>query len=271
MKVKLGALLLLIFLTGCATGPNTNPRDPFEPFNRSVYKFNDTVDTAVLKPVATAYRDIVPKLVRQGVNNFFSNLQDAWSVVNNILQLKGDAAGDSLARFGVNTFLGLGGIFDLATDLQIESHTKDFGHTLGYWGVPAGPYIMLPLLGPSTLRDTVALPVDTQGDIVAGLSDVPARNTLTVVRVVDKRTELFKAEKMLDEIALDKYTFIRDAYLQRRRSSIYDGNPPEDADTAEVQPAPNDLVTSIIETPVNNTPAEALSNAGIPGDEKVKP
>jgi phospholipid-binding lipoprotein MlaA len=271
MRVKLGALFLLVCLTGCASGPNANPRDPLEPFNRGVYQFNDAVDAAVLKPVATAYRDVVPSLIRQGVGNFFANLQDAWSVVNNALQLKGEAAGDSLARFGVNTFLGIGGIFDLATDLQIERHTKDFGHTLGYWGVPPGPYIVLPLLGPSSLRETVALPVDNLGDMVAGQNQVPVRNTLTVLRGVDQRSELLKASKMLDEVALDKYTFIRDAYLQRRRNAIYEGNPPSEEDTGEAQPGPKDLVTSKAEMPVTNPEAVTLSNAGVPGDEKVKP
>ena len=271
MRAKIGALLLLILLTGCASGPNANPRDPLEPFNRGVYKFNDAVDTAVLKPVATAYRDVIPVLVRRGVGNFFANLEDAWSGVNNALQLKGGAAVDSFARFGVNTVLGIGGIFDWATEMQIERHTKDFGHTLGYWGVPPGPYLVLPLLGPSSLRETVALPVDQQGDIVAGINDVPTRNTLTVLRVVEQRSELLNASKMLDEVALDKYTFIRDAYLQRRRNTIYEGNPPSEEDTGEAQPEPKDLVTSKAEIPVTNPLVETLNNAGVPGDEEVKP
>jgi phospholipid-binding lipoprotein MlaA len=271
MRVKFGALLLLLLLTGCATGPNANPRDPLEPFNRGVYKFNDAVDTAVLKPVATAYQDVVPKLVRRGVSNFFANLQDAWSVVNNALQLKGVAAGDSLARFGVNTFIGIGGIFDVATDLNIERHTKDFGHTLGYWGVPPGPYLVLPLLGPSSLRETVALPVDVQGDIVAGINDVPTRNTLTVVRVVDQRAQLLKASQMLDEVALDKYTFTRDAYLQRRRNTIYDGNPPEEEDTGAAEPRQPDVMPAQAQTSATDSLSETLSSAGMPGDEKAKP
>ena len=267
-----GLLLALLVMTGCASGPNANPRDPLEPFNRSVYKFNDAVDTAVLKPVATAYQDVVPKLVRQGVNNFFGNLQDAWSAVNTALQLKGAAAGDSLARFGVNTFLGFGGILDWATEFQIERHTKDFGHTLGYWGVPPGPYLVLPLLGPSSLRETAALPVDSQGDIVSGINDVPTRNTLTVVRVVDQRAHLLKATDMLDEIALDKYTFIRDAYLQRRRNTVYDGNPPSEEDTGESQPMQPDVnPVKAEQRPETNSLSETLSSAGIPGDEKVKP
>jgi phospholipid-binding lipoprotein MlaA len=261
MKTLLRLLLITLVLSGCASGPQADPRDPLEPFNRGVYQFNDAVDRAVLKPVATAYHDGVPSLVRLGVNNFFGNLEDAWSFVNNTLQLKGRAAGDSFFRFGVNTLLGLGGILDVASEMAIEKHTKDFGHTLGYWGVKPGPYLVLPLLGSSTLRDAVGRAVDTQGDIVNGLSDSKTRDTLTVVRVVDTRANLLQASAMLDELALDKYTFIRDAYLQRRRSAIYDGNPPEE-ETLDAVQVPLDVVQSAPDT---------LNTAGLPGDEKVKP
>lgn len=272
-----GALLVLLVLAGCASGPNANPQDPLEPFNRGVYKFNDAVDVAVLKPVATAYQDVVPSLVRRGVNNFFANLEDAWSIVNNGLQLKGEAMGDSMARFGVNSFLGIGGIFDIATDLQIAKHTKDFGHTLGYWGVAPGPYLVLPFLGSSTLRDTAALPVDWQGDLAGSIQHVPTRNTVTVVKVVDGRANLLQASAMLEQIALDKYTFVRDAYLQRRRSAIYDGNPPEEK-SSDLYIAPTDWSESqsevMPETPAQaptETPAETLTVGGTPLVEKVKP
>ena len=261
MKVLFRLLLITLALSGCASGPTADPRDPLEPFNRSVYQFNDSVDRAVLKPVATAYQDAVPSLVRRGVNNFFGNLEDAWSFVNNTLQLKGQAAGDSFFRVGVNTFLGLGGVLDVASEMAIEKHTKDFGHTLGYWGVKPGPYLMLPLLGPSSVRDAVGRVVDTQGDVVAGLQDIPTRNTLTVVGVVDTRANLLKATAMLDELALDKYTFIRDTYLQRRRSAIYDGNPP-DEEAVDAAPISSDVVQK---------PTDALNTAGLPGDEKAKP
>ena len=231
--VLLGARIIAVMgffvaLAGCATGPNADPRDPIEPFNRGVYRFNDALDTAVLKPVATAYRDVTPELIRRGVGNFFANLEDIWSFVNNALQFKGQAAGDSLARFGINTFIGMGGVFDVASDLSIEKHARDFGHTLGYWGVAPGPYLVLPLLGPSSLRDTVALPVDMAGDLVSQVLHIPTRNSAKVIRIIDNRSELLRAGDMLDEIALDKYSFIRDAYLQRRRNAIYDGNPPEE-------------------------------------------
>jgi phospholipid-binding lipoprotein MlaA len=276
LRCVLGSSLLIVLalLSGCATGPNANPRDPLEPFNRGVYQLNDAVDRAVLKPVATAYQDVVPSLIRRGVNNFFANLQDAWSFVNNALQFKGESAADSAVRFGVNTFIGLGGVLDVATEMNIEKHTKDFGHTLGYWGVAPGPYLVLPLLGSSTLRDTVALPVDFQGDLVGSIEHVPTRNTLIALRLVDDRANLLKASAMLDEVALDKYTFVRDAYLQRRRSAIYDGNPPDDDTTGGIFPVQPELTPSRealrSETPTNAL-TETLSNAGLPGDEKVKP
>lgn len=276
-----GVLLVLLSLAGCASGPNANPRDPWESFNRGVYNFNDAVDTAVLKPVATAYRDVTPAPVRRGVGNFFGNLEDAWSFVNNALQLKGQAAIESLTRFGVNTFFGLGGVLDVATEMNIEKHTKDFGLTLGHWGVAPGPYLVLPLLGPSTLRDTVALPVDLQGDLVSSITHVPTRNTATVLRAVDNRAGLLKTTAMLEEAALDKYTFTRDAFLQRRRSTIFDGNPPEEK-AGEIWPVELDVVDSRTATATPTSPnassdasphasAETLSNAGRPGNEKVTP
>lgn len=227
-------LVLAIFmLSGCASGPNANSRDPLEPFNRGVYQFNDTVDRAVIKPVATVYRDVLPTPVRTGVTNFFANLQDAWSFVNNSLQLKGEAAGNSLVRFGVNTLLGFGGVLDIATEMQIERYTEDFGQTLGHWGVGAGPYLVLPLLGPSTLRDTAALPVDAQGNLVSGVSDVSTRNSLTALGLLNRRARLLEATSILDQVALDPYTFTRDAFLQRRQNDVYDGYPPDDAESVD--------------------------------------
>jgi phospholipid-binding lipoprotein MlaA len=239
----ISALLISLFLAGCASGPNADPRDPLEPFNRGVYHLNSAVDAAVLKPVAIAYRDVAPVRLRQGIGNFFGNLEDVWSFVNNVLQFKGQAAIDSLRRVGINTFLGWGGVFDVATEMDLEKHTKDFGHTLGYWGIGSGPYLVLPLLGSSTLRDTLALPVDWKGDIVANVAHVPTRNTATLLRAVDQRSDLLKASAMLEEAALDPYTFVREAFLQRRRSVIFDGNPPEEDEpekssvqTTEVKP-----------------------------------
>ena len=225
--------LAVLTLSGCATGPNANSRDPLEPFNRGMYQFNDTVDRAVVKPVATVYHDVLPSPVRTGVTNFFANLQDAWSFVNNTLQLKGEAAGNSLVRFGVNTFLGLGGVLDIASEMQIERHTEDFGQTLGYWGVGAGPYLVLPLLGPSTVRDTAASPVNAYGNFVAGVDHTATRNTLTALGLLDRRARLLDATRILDQVALDPYTFTRDAFLQRRQNDVYDGYPPDDAESAD--------------------------------------
>jgi phospholipid-binding lipoprotein MlaA len=223
---RLFLLSLLLVIAGCATGPNANPRDPFEPFNRGVMRFNEGVDAALLKPVATAYREGVPPLVRTGVSNFFGNLSDVWSAVNSLLQLKIQNAAENFMRVNVNTFFGLGGILDIASDLNIERHREDFGQTLGRWGVGAGPFIMLPLLGPSTLRDTVALPVDMHFDLVRQVSDQSVRYGLYGLRVVDARANLLRVSSVIDEAALDKYSFTRDAYLQKRRAEVYDSNKP---------------------------------------------
>lgn len=210
----------LLGLAGCATGPNANPKDPIEPFNRGVQRFNDGVDEAVLKPVATVYRDVTPDLVRTGVSNFFSNLRDLWSSVNAALQLRPREATENFLRFGINTTWGLGGVLDIASEMQIERTTLDFGQTLGRWGVPAGPYLVLPFMGPSTVRDTVGVVLVTSGDLVSGVEHIPSRNTLYALRIVEARANLLRAGFMLDQAALDKYSFTRDAYLQRRESQI---------------------------------------------------
>ena len=216
--------------TGCATGPNANPKDPLEPMNRSIARFNDSLDENVLKPVATGYRDATPDLVQKGVRNVFNNLSDMWSTVNSGLQLKGRDTAESFMRVVVNTVFGVYGIFDVATEIKLQRHTEDFGQTLGYWGVPSGPYLVLPLLGPSTLRDTAGLPVDTSADVVRNLDHIPTRNSALSLRIVEKRADLLKTTGMLEQAALDKYSFTRDSYLQYRRAQIYDGNPPEEED-----------------------------------------
>lgn len=217
-----GGWLLLgaLALSGCATGPHANPKDPIEPFNRGVQRFNDGVDEAFLKPVATAYRDVTPDVVRTGVNNFFSNLRDLWSSVNAALQLRPREATENFLRFSVNTFWGIGGLLDIASEMQIERTTLDFGQTLGRWGVPSGPYLVLPLLGPSTLRDTVGMGVESSGDLLGGMDHIPSRNSLYALRIVETRANLLRAGSLLDQAALDKYSFTRDAYLQRRESQI---------------------------------------------------
>lgn len=213
LAAALGAALLL---AGCASGPQANPADPFEPYNRGMTTFNENVDKAMLKPVATAYRDITPQPVRTGVTNFFGNLGDAWSFVNSVLQLRGREAFDSLVRFGTNTVLGLGGVLDIASEAGIARHKQDFGLTLGRWGVPTGPYLVLPLLGPSTVRDTAALPVDLYADPLLAVDPVSARNSLNALRFVNRRAELLRATSVLDAAALDSYSFTRDVYLRLR-------------------------------------------------------
>ena len=228
MRIVLFVMALCLTLVGCATGPTANPRDPFEPFNRSIFGFNDAVDRTVLKPVATAYRNVTPGVVRTGVGNFFSNLEDFWSLANSLLQLKGRAAADTAVRLSVNTFLGLAGVIDLAGEMGIDRHKEDFGQTLGYWGVPGGPYLVLPLLGNFTLRDAAALPVDFKGDMVSNLSHQRSRYSLKALNLIDFRAAFLNASSLIEGAALDKYTFTRDAYLQSRRSAIYDGNAPDE-------------------------------------------
>ena len=215
------AALALALLQGCASGPNASRDDPFEPLNRTVFRFNEGLDRAVLKPVATAYRDATPEPVRNSVTNFFENVADLWSAANNVLQGKPREGVDSLARFGVNTFLGVGGLFDIAGyKLKIPKHKEDFGQTLGTWGMDTGPYLVLPVLGSSSVRDTIGLLVDAQGNLVAQASNVPVRNSLTGLRLVDTRANLLNAGDLVDAAALDKYTFSRDVYLHRRQSLI---------------------------------------------------
>ncbi|MCB2017806.1 MAG: VacJ family lipoprotein [Hydrogenophaga sp.] len=213
---------VLASLTACATGPNVDPRDPLEPMNREVTKFNDAVDGVVLKPVATLYRDITPDPIRTGVNNFFENLRDVWSFVNATLQLRPREAAENFMRFNVNTVFGLGGILDVASEMGIERTRLDFGQTLGRWGLPAGPYLVLPIFGPSTVRDTAGLSIESKGDLVLGVSDVPVRNSLYALRAVDTRANLLRATRLLEGAALDKYSFTRELYLQRRESQIED-------------------------------------------------
>ncbi|WP_261802566.1 VacJ family lipoprotein [Variovorax sp. PAMC28562] len=220
------AAVLLASTFGCAavSGQAPNPADPLEPFNRSVFRFNEGVDRAVLRPVATAYRDTLPLMVRTGVSNFFGNLGDVWSLANNVMQLKLQNSAETFMRLNVNTIFGLGGLLDIASEAGIERHREDFGQTLGRWGVPTGPYVVLPLLGPSTVRDTAALPVDHYGDVLSVVHDIGARNSLYALRVVDERATFLRAGQMLDEIALDKYSFTRDAFMQHRRSEVSGGS-----------------------------------------------
>lgn len=214
--------LLLGALGGCATLDQPNPRDPWEGFNRRSYEFNEGVDRVVLKPAATWYREKVPALMRTGVSNFFGNLTDAWSAVNSLMQFRLQDFEENLARFHINTMFGVFGVFDVASDLNIDRHREDFGQTLGRWGVPAGPYVVLPLLGPSTLRDAAVLPVEHRFDLVRQIDANGVRAATQTLRVVNTRANLIRVSNVLEEVSLDKYSFTRDAYLQRRRAEVMD-------------------------------------------------
>ena len=231
----LAVAAIVALSAGCATAPGGDPRDPWEPYNRSMSKFNDSVDDAVLKPVATVYRDVLPQPVRTGVGNFFGNLSDVWSFVNNALQAKPEGSLHSFWRVVVNSTIGLAGVLDPATEMRLERHREDFGQTLGRWGVPPGPYFVIPLLGPSTVRDTAALPVDFYGHPLGHMHDVAWRNSLTGVQLIHTRAAVLGATDLLDAAALDPYTFKRDAFLQRRQNDVYDGNPPADEERYDLE------------------------------------
>jgi phospholipid-binding lipoprotein MlaA len=227
--IRLVAVVALLgLLQACATTTGTNPRDPLESVNRKVFLFNDAMDQAVVKPVATVYRDVVPSWTRKGVSNFFNNLEDAWSVVNNAVQGRPQQTGESMARVMVNTTLGLGGLLDLATSLNLERQTSTFGYTLGRWGLSPGPYVVLPVLGPATMREVVGLPVDWKGSPISRVPDRTASYSLKALSLVDLRVVYLGADDVLAGAALDKYSFTRDSYLQRQRNIFYDGNPPEE-------------------------------------------
>ncbi len=229
--VLLGAILL----QGCATssGVAADPRDPWEGMNRKVYAFNEKLDEAVLKPVAQAWVDVVPSFVRTGVRNFMGNLGDVWTTVNAVLQLKGQVAVESAARVVVNSTLGLYGVLDLATPGGIEKRKEDMGQTLGHWGVKPGPYLVLPVLGPATLRDAAALPVDWQASPGQYFQDASTRTGVALLNVTETRAGLLKATDAVKQASLDPYSFVRDGWLQKREYDVYDGNPPADFDYSD--------------------------------------
>ena len=226
--MKLVFLGALLFLGGCATTGEGDPRDPFEGWNRGVYKFNDKFDDYLARPVAETYEDWVPREVRNRVRNFFSNLADPFIGVNNLLQGKAAEAFDDWTRFILNTTVGLVGIHDVATDFGLEKHNEDFGQTFGRWGAGTGPYLVLPIFGSSNLRDGVGLAADMVTDPLGEARPIDLRNSAIATRAVQTRADLLGASRVLGEAALDRYVFQRDAYLQRRRSLVYDGRPPRE-------------------------------------------
>ena len=221
--------LLAGLVSGCATTGGGSARDPLQPLNRAIFGFNETFDEVLMKPVAEGYRAVLPEMVRTGVTNFFSNIEDVWIAANNLLQGKPENALQDVMRVAINTVIGLGGLIDVASDAGLDKHNEDFGQTLGRWGVGSGPYLVLPFLGPSTLRDGIGLfAVNNAADPVWNLDHIPTRNTLYAGRAVDYRANALDAVRIMEEAALDKYRFVRDAHLQRRRSLIYDGDPPRE-------------------------------------------
>ena len=216
------AAVMVAGLTACATGPDAHPQDPLEPWNRGVYRFNDVLDTNVVKPVAETYQEVTPDPVRKGIGNFFGNIRDVWSSVNAALQLRPQEALENLFRVGVNTTLGLGGVLDVATEMGIPRTRLDFGQTLGRWGVPSGPYLVLPLFGPSSVRDATGTGIQFRLNEYTDFDDDHVQNSLTVLQIVDTRAGLLRAGTLLDDAAIDKYSFVRDFYLQRRQNQIDD-------------------------------------------------
>jgi phospholipid-binding lipoprotein MlaA len=230
-----GLLLLgaLGGLAGCAT-TGGNPSDPFEGFNRAVFTFNDGVDKMLIKPVAIGYKTVLPTPVRTGVTNFFANLGDLWIGINNVLQGKVAAGVSDFGRFAINSTAGILGLFDVASNAGMEKHNEDFGQTLGRWGMGSGPYLVLPFLGPSSVRDGLSrLIVDWRGNPLWYTGDVATGNTLVGVGLIDSRANLLAASDLAEQAALDFYSYTRSAYLQRRRNLVYDGDPPRETDPDE--------------------------------------
>ncbi len=234
---SLALSLLAGLLGGCAT-TGGSPHDPLEPLNRGIYFFNDVLDNTVVKPVAIIYKGVVPSVARTGVSNFFSNINDVIVALNNLLQGKFTQAASDVGRIVVNTTVGLLGTIDVATEIGLEKHNEDFGQTLGRWGIGNGPYLVLPFIGPSSFRDAVGWLVDYYTDPITYVDDISTRNILWGTRIVNRRAELLDTTSIVETAALDPYEFIRDAYLQRRRNLVYDGNPPADKDDIDIKVKP---------------------------------
>lgn len=259
--------IFAMVLSGCATVPadsGNDSRDPIESFNRQVFEFNEVVDRAVLKPVAQAYEYVLPEPVRDCISNVFSNFREPSNAVNNLLQGKPIDAVSDTCRFVVNSTVGLLGCFDPARQMGLEKHNEDFGQTLGRWGIGSGPYLVVPILGPSTVRDAIGIyGAEPYLDINFYIDNVRVRNAILGTRVVNQRAELLQTDDLISGAALDKYRFIRDGYLQRRRSLVYDGTPPPAAEEASPSESPggpppaDSSVKKELVPPQSGTPAPA--------------
>jgi phospholipid-binding lipoprotein MlaA len=217
----------MVVASGCATDPYADPRDPLEEYNRAAYSFNEMMDRMLFTPLASGYNFIMPAPVNRGVTNFFDNLGDVRSALNNLLQLKIGRAVNDVGRVAVNSTLGILGFMDVASNMNLPRYNEDFGQTLGVWGFGSGPYIVLPFFGPSTVRDGVGIVVDFFADPIFYLDERSTRWSLWGLQLIDTRADLLNASRVIDQAALDPYSFIRDAYLQRRDDLVHDGNPPE--------------------------------------------
>ncbi|REG49579.1 phospholipid-binding lipoprotein MlaA [Paraburkholderia sp. BL6669N2] len=253
MRMQLRTTVLALvaggLISGCATGPTRKPGDPFEPVNRAIFTFNDRVDIYIAAPVAKGYQKVAPQPLRTAVSNFFSNLGDLGNAANNLLQLKITDATEDIVRFALNSTFGLGGLIDWATPAGLPKHQQDFGLTLGHWGIPSGPYLVLPLFGPSSVRDSVDLIVDVRVNPLNYIEPA-VRNPLYVLHFVSVRSDLLGATDLLQQAALDKYSFVRDAYMQQRRAHLL-----STSDKAAPLPNYDDLGDSgSSTTPVNDAP-----------------
>jgi phospholipid-binding lipoprotein MlaA len=255
---------------GCAT-TNGDSRDPFEGFNRAMYEFNQVVDKAVLKPVSQAYKDTLPELVQTGVRNFFANLGDLFIAVNNLLQGKVVNAASDGMRLVINTTIGGLGVMDWATEIGLEKHNEDFGQTFGRWGVGDGPYIVWPIFGSSTVRDSIGEALDIRFDPVRNHTPVDVRNVALLTRMVVRRADLLDASRILEEAALDKYIFQRDSYLQRRRSLIFDGDPPREFPRASTTGPTSKAEDGGVSKAAGIGAGEAERASRAPENEKAEP
>jgi phospholipid-binding lipoprotein MlaA len=246
MKLALLLPAFLLGLQGCASVAKPDPRDPLESLNRGVFTVNTVVDSYVAKPIAKTYAFVVPQVFRGLVTNFFSNLGEVTNAANNLLQGKPKAALGDTARLLVNSTFGFGGIADVASEMGLKRSNEDFGQTLGVWGVPNGPYLVLPFYGPSTIRDVAGRVVDTRTNPVTYFSGESDRWIATGGQLADLRVSLFALDRLLEQTAVDPYIFVRDAYLQRRRNAVYDGDPPDappayEKEDADEKPGPKPL------------------------------
>ena len=242
-KLKTAVLVGLALLTGaCATtDKSSDPRDPWEGWNRGVQSFNDGLDDYVMKPVAKGYQTVTPKFVDAGVTNFFSNVDDIAVIANDLLQFKLVETGMDTGRFLVNTTAGLAGLVDVASHLDLPKHNEDLDQTLGKWGIPSGPYLVIPLVGPSTPRGVVGLAGDTMSNPINWITPVAIPYGAGTLKTIDMRADRLAESKILDQASVDRYEFIRNAYFQDRDYKIHDGNPPPDAEDLQMEKEMDEL------------------------------